>query len=178
MSDASCAGCRHWITARKSVYEDGTEIVSYLSQSGRGSCGVLGIDTAPTFGCNQFTASDGHEQINRKSGSPWHHFVMIPCPDCGGRGSEAPASGVVETAIRADNRCAGTGFVRLYDDGHIGDERTRKHPKEIEIEQAQAHEKERARAQAILDGLPLEVDPEVIDGTVLKPIPKASVLGI
>lgn len=30
-----------------------------------------------------------------------------------------------------DNRCCGTGTVLYYDDGYVGDNRTKKHPKEV-----------------------------------------------
>jgi RecJ-like exonuclease len=162
----TCANCAKWTTERKDVYEDGSEIVRQKCADGKGHCGELQIGTPATFGCNAFAAGDVHVAITRKSGAPWQHFVMIPCPDCQGRGSN---EGV-------DHRCAGTGKVRLYDDGHIGEERTRKHPKELELEKRAADEKRRAAAQAVLDGIPLPPTPEVIDGTVLKPMPKANVL--
>jgi hypothetical protein len=49
-------------------------------------------------------------------------------------------------------RCVGTGGVRYYDDGYVGEEATRRHPKEPAIEPA--------------------VDP----GTILAPMPKPDVL--
>ena len=47
---------------------------------------------------------------------------MGPCPDC----TDSPGC----QNGRGCHRCAGTGNVRFYDDGYIGEERTRLHPKE------------------------------------------------
>ncbi len=161
-----CGDCKNWITTEKTVYGDGTEIVRRQSRDGHGQCEALKIETVAAFGCISFDQGDDHIQVERKSGAPWHHFVMIPCPNCNGRGS----------GDGADHRCAGTGLVRKYDDGYIGDERTRKHPKEIEQEKQDADAKRRAAAQAVIDGLPLPPEPEVIDGTVLKLMPRPNVL--
>lgn len=118
----TCAECGNWILARKTVYEDGSEIVTFSSPEPTiGHCDFLNIDTQSVFGCNAFVSGD-HIAITAKSGSPWQHFVMIPCPACsGGSGCHGRC------------KCAGTGLVRLYDDGYIGDEAIRKHPKEIEL---------------------------------------------
>lgn len=114
-----CSDCGHWTTERAVVYEDGSRIVNYTAPSGRGHCDVLDLDTAPEFGCTSFVAG-GHVRETSKTGASWHHFVMVRCPQCAGN----PGGGSCQ--------CAGTGLVRLYDDGHLGDEKTRKHPKECE----------------------------------------------
>lgn len=119
---SSCSSCRNWITRRFTRYGDGVEIDQASFVDGRGACAVLKIETAAEFGCNAFVAGDDHAEITLKTGAPWQHFVMIPCPDCAGRGDGG-----------SGHRCAGTGLVRLYDDGHIGDEQTRMHPKEKQV---------------------------------------------
>ena len=123
-----CDGCANWTVAKKTIYESGDEVETFRAPEGKGHCEALGLDTDPDFGCAKFSeptephGGAGVTHISRKEGAPWQHWTMIPCPDCGGAGSSND---------RPDDRCAGTGNVRLYDDGFIGDERTRKHPKEI-----------------------------------------------
>ena len=46
---------------------------------------------------------------------------MGKCPNCSGLGCRVSNG-------RACDRCVGTGQVRFYSDGHIGNERTRTHP--------------------------------------------------
>ena len=134
-----CDGCGNWVRERKTLYGDGTEIVTYTAPEGKGRCRVLALDTDPTFGCTSFQEG-GHVDITPKTGFPHHHFVMIHCPACSGN----PGGGGC--------KCAGTGLVRLYDDGYVGDERTRRHPKDAEN--------------------PPAIDP----GTLLAPVAPASVL--
>lgn len=136
-----CALCGHWTTSCVNQYENGEELVTYAAPADKGMCSVLNTETPSNFGCVQFEEGS-HKEITFKTGEPWQHFVMIPCPDCRGKGSEYAAC----------NRCAGTALVRKYDDGFIGEERTRMHPKEKEINQ-----------------LPPPPDP----GTILKPLPKS-----
>lgn len=120
-----CENCQHWIIKRGIVYSDGSEIVRWTSQDGEGHCDSIDIVTKADFGCNRFLENQfgdtGQVEVIRKIGAPWQHFVMIPCPDCEGKGDGTRG-----------HRCAGTGLVRLYDDGYIGDEQTRMHPKEKE----------------------------------------------
>lgn len=118
----SCSDCMLWITRRATRYDDGTEIDRFVAPTGRGACSILGIETAGDFGCNKYVEGLIHLEIERKTGAPWQHFRMIPCPDCGGKGDGGRG-----------HRCAGTGLVRLYDDGYVGDEQTRMHPKEKEV---------------------------------------------
>ena len=132
----NCAECGYWTTQRKTVYGDGSEIVTYTAPPDKGQCAPLGIDTASDFGCNKFSTG-GHVRVTRKDGAPWQNFRMIQCPSCSGN----PGGG--------DCKCAGTGLTRLYDDGFVGDERTRRHPKESET--------------------PPTIDP----GTIIQPVEKA-----
>lgn len=117
---SKCESCQHWTIKRVTTYGDRSIIDNWTAPSGKGHCESLGIETAHDFGCNRFIEDAGdHVAITIKPGAPWHHFKMIPCPDCAGKGDGARG-----------HRCAGTGLVRLYDDGYIGDEQTRLHPKE------------------------------------------------
>ncbi len=119
-----CFRCEHWYQRDVTQYDDGTEIVTRQSPDGKGRCLMLGIETDPDFACNKFFENQGssNDLITPKAGSPWQHFVMITCPKCQG----GPGCG-------GQCDCAGTGLVRKYDDGFIGDEKTRKHPKEVEL---------------------------------------------
>ena len=115
----NCADCGNWVQVRKTVYGDGTEIVNYTSPAGKGHCGILALDTLPEFGCVSFVLGF-HVEITHKPDPPWRYWTMIPCPTCNGGAAADPRC-----------KCAGTGNVRLYDDGHLGDEqRNRHHPKE------------------------------------------------
>lgn len=116
----SCESCVHWTVKRVTKYGDGSIIENWNAASGKGACASLGIETDASFACNRFMeGGDDHVEVKRKDGAPWQHFVMVPCPDCGGVGDGGRG-----------HRCAGTGLVRLYDDGYVGDEQTRMHPNE------------------------------------------------
>lgn len=139
-----CNSCAYWTVKRARIYDDGTEQVDFSAAKDKGHCEQLTIETAFNFGCNRYDGpSDVHVRIERIAGAPWQHFRMDKCPDCGGRGQ--PHGGVC-------GRCQGMGQVRYYDDGYIGEERTRRHPQEP---------KEKT-----------DVDP----GTILAPLAKADVL--
>lgn len=130
-----CDGCNNWTVRRVTRYGDGSEVVNWKAPDGKGRCSVLDLDTLAEFGCTSFeplavsavTVVNGvpmappHVVSNWKNGAPWMHSVNGPCPECKGRGSD---SGVC-------HRCAGTGHVRYYDDGFIGEEQTRLHPEEL-----------------------------------------------
>lgn len=116
-----CDGCARWITGRNTVYDDGSTVDNFNAPDGKGFCEKLLIETVPDFGCTAFSEGTAHIVVSRKVGAPWQHWTMGPCPDCGGKGN-AGDSGC--------HRCTGTGKVRHYDDGHVGEERTRMHPKE------------------------------------------------
>jgi len=137
-----CDECEHWITTRETHYEDGSTVVNYRCPDGKGRCNILGIDTDPDFGCNKFSGGTLRAVISYKSGAPWQHHVMGACPDCEGLGSQTGS---------ACMRCAGTAKVRYYDDGHIGEERTRLHPDEKKL-----HDQR------------LPYGPNIADGTALK----------
>lgn len=122
-----CATCARWIVRRRTIYGDGSIMETFRAPEGKGFCERLNIETEGAFYCNRFESDGGrsrdpHIIDEQKPGAPWQHWTMIPCPDCAGAGSSND---------RPDDRCAGTGKVRLYDDGHVGDERTRRHPKEV-----------------------------------------------
>ncbi len=119
-----CFNCVHWIMGKKTVYSDGSEIFTPTSAPGKGQCQALNIETPPEFGCNAHSLGEIHVTVTQKDGAPWQNFEYRPCPDCGGRGS-TPEAGMCY-------RCYGTSRVRFYDDGYIGEERTRLHPKETE----------------------------------------------
>lgn len=116
----NCSGCAHWLVEQSTSYQDGSVVVAYKAPDGMGRCNVLDVETAAAFGCNQFAAGGPLVETTSKAGAPWMHSVAGPCPDCGGLGL-----GCV--------RCAGTGKVRHYEDGHVGEEQTRLHPKEKEL---------------------------------------------
>lgn len=117
-----CDGCANWITVIKTLYESGDEIVHLETAAGTGRCTPLAINTVKDFGCTKFIAGREHVQtLERKSGAPWQHSYAGPCPDCVGKGNSGDGG---------CSRCAGTGKVRHYDDGFVGEERTRLHPKE------------------------------------------------
>jgi hypothetical protein len=122
----NCSDCSHWLIASVTRYSDGTEIDLYRAPDGEGSCHEIGIPTKADFGCNKHSPALGfdHTLTALKDGAPWQHWRMGPCPDCAGVGSQGGDS--------ACHRCAGTRQVRFYDDGYVGEERTRLHPKEKE----------------------------------------------
>ena len=119
-----CADCKHWITGQSTTYGDGSVVSNFKSPDGKGQCQQLKQETDASFGCIHFEPGTQHVITQRKNGAPWQHSHAGPCPDCRGVGSSSDASCY---------RCAGTGLVRHYDDGYIGEERTRLHPKEKEL---------------------------------------------
>src|SRR5258707_15427063 len=119
----TCSECRLWLTMRVTDYEDGTRITNYKSPDGKGRCGILKIDTEADFGCNRFEHGLDHIEImSSKPGSPWHHSHYESCPDCNG-------TGLINDS--ACERCCRTGRCLFYDEGYIGEEKTRRHPNEI-----------------------------------------------
>ncbi len=158
----NCSECKNWTLKRQRLYDSGATIAFFEAPEGYGTCEVLRVNTTPDFGCNKFEAGSEHVFTERVVGEPWTRWVMVACPDC----PEQPGLNC--------KRCAGTGNVRKYDDGYVGEEQTRKHPREVEGEKAMEMERRRAAAQAILDGLP--PPPAPIDPTVLQPV-KSNPLG-
>lgn len=121
-----CDGCERWVTERVTQYGDGSKVVNWQAPPDKGRCALLDVNTAKDFGCVSFEATVGGSVLYaQKSGAPWQHFTMGQCPDCSGKGFRAEND-------RLCHRCAGTGNVRYYDDGYIGEEQTRLHPKERE----------------------------------------------
>jgi hypothetical protein len=124
-----CDACEHWTIARTTVYDDGSKVDTFRAEEGKGFCCVLKMQTASDFGCNKFAeiihanlpGIINHIILDEKAGAPWQHWAMGPCPDCHGKGNAGDGGCY---------RCTGTGNVRFYDDGFVGDERTRRHPKE------------------------------------------------
>lgn len=132
----TCSSCERWLTTRKTIYDDGSEVVNFHAADGKGLCGHLGLEMPAAFGCILYGLRSGMPvEISRKDGAPWQHSASGPCPDCSGKGN--PNAGAApeenEVSSRSCHRCAGTGMVRHYDDGYIGEERTRLHPKEREM---------------------------------------------
>jgi len=121
---STCSSCGKWLLRKETSYENGEVIVNWSDPEGRGECSYLSTCTHPSFGCNQYM--NGGPLIERasKPGEPWHHWVLGPCPECHGLGTGGTAGGYV------DNRCCGTGLVQYYDDGYVGDNKTKCHPKE------------------------------------------------
>jgi ribosomal protein L40E len=150
-----CDGCARWIAKALTSYGDGSEVVNYEAPAGTGLCVWLTMkkigQPAPTvghdlpqiklalenpnelvitdadFGCNAFHDCGDLPRIvylDSKRGEPWQYWQMGPCPECVGKGSQGDSS---------CRRCAGTANVRYYDDGFVGDERTRKHPREKDL---------------------------------------------
>jgi len=150
-----CEDCGHWTLARVTRFDDGSEVVRFKAPEGSGLCTELNMNTAPDFGCTKFVPGD-HVEIEIKSGEPWQNWRDGPCPGCQGVGSHGTAC----------HRCAGTGNVRYYDDGFIGEEQTRLHPKEKEL-------REKKRADQMSKTLSELAE---IDGTVLQPLPPPSAL--
>src|SRR5262245_59336094 len=125
MMPFECNSCRHWVTKRARIYDDGTERVDFGAEPNCGHCEQLAISTAFNFGCNRYDGPcDVHVRIEHIAGAPWQRWHMDKCPDCAGRGSGLQG-GVC-------GRCSGTGRVRFYADGFIGEEKTRRHPKQPE----------------------------------------------
>ncbi len=121
-----CESCARWVLARITAYADGSRVDAFRAPPGKGHCEELAIDTAPEFGCAAHSpAPEGHAHvfITEKAGAPWQHWRMGPCPDCSAKGNAGDGK---------CDRCQGTGNVRHYEDGHVGEERTRLHPRETE----------------------------------------------
>jgi hypothetical protein len=136
-----CSTCKAWILRRRKFYGDGTEIFYDQAPEGQGHCEFLNALTAADFGCNKFQPDDNipaHTATIKLNGAPWQNWHMGPCPDCRGNGNQGGACW----------RCAGTSNVRYYDDGYVGEERTRRHPNEGKAP-----------------------DPVVDPGTIIQPLP-------
>jgi hypothetical protein len=118
-----CKECRFWIVKRVTEYDNGAEIVNYSAPEGSGYCSQLNQEFVGDFGCLKFEAGE-HVETTKKTGMPWQHWVIVVCPKCKGNPAE-----------HGDRRChcSGTGKVRLYDDGFVGEEQVRRHPAEPQM---------------------------------------------
>jgi hypothetical protein len=146
-----CATCGFWLLRRETHYSGGEKIVNWQDPQGRGKCTsetLRGTLTPPTFGCGEHKDGGPIVEVAQKQGEAWHYSVAIPCPDC-----RAPDCGFVSpgecenkhcpgtdkclgrghTESGVDGRCCGTGTVQLYDDGFIGENKRKLHPKEQEL---------------------------------------------
>lgn len=122
----TCSTCARWFVRKETRYGNGEVIVNWSDPEGRGRCTdpAIGILTSAEFGCTKYETGVPIVEIVRKDGEPWHHWTFGPCPKCKGNGVTDIAS------TRVDDQCCGTGRVRYYDDGFIGENRTYLHPKE------------------------------------------------
>jgi hypothetical protein len=119
-----CDQCDHWLTTVLTTYDDGETIINFQASQGFGKCGLglklAGECTPADFGCAKFVASGwDHTTKHHKAGAAWQHWEVKQCPDC-----------IVAGHSVGCKRCAGTGKVRFYDDGYVGEEQTRLHPKQ------------------------------------------------
>lgn len=108
---------------RETRYGNGEVIINWTAPANKGKCEVLNTETASDFGCNKYADGGPFVMVNTKEGAPWHHWVFGPCPTCQGLG-------VAGTGGAIDGQCCGTGRVRHYDDGYVGENKTCMHPKE------------------------------------------------
>ena len=119
----TCSTCSKWFVRKETHYGNGEVIINWQDPP-RGRCRALDFITTATFECNQYEVGVPIVEVIHKDGEPWHHWVIGPCPKCNGNGVTDNAS------PRVDDQCCGTGKVRYYDDGFIGENRTYRHPKE------------------------------------------------
>src|SRR5215831_8562855 len=156
VSQPNCASCLKWLFRIETSYDDGSVVVNWSHPDGSGKCmGPLKeMLTPPDFGCNQYAAGGPISERHHKEGAPWHNYKVGPCPDCKhplcgfpdcknpncpgsehclGLGSKPGFMDAIGVKSDVDGRCCGTGQVRYYDDGFIGDNKTKRHPKEKEL---------------------------------------------
>ncbi len=127
----TCADCRYWKRGTLRRYANTERYEDATTEEGspcRAAGPLLGFCTPAEFSCSnysEFDTEDDQVEVVLNAGEPWQVWRMIPCPDCSGAGSlDSPTPGCY--------RCVGTGNVRAYDDGYVGDERSREHPRERE----------------------------------------------
>ncbi len=147
-----CKDCKYWLRGRWHQYVSGPAQFHPVAAEGTGECRaggfVCGQLVPAEFGCINFERfADISEQEERLvyDLEPWQVWELIPCPECNGVGSHQNAS------KPACSRCAGTGQVRKYADGYIGEEQTKEHP----IERKLRLERQR---QEIMDRMRLELE--------------------
>jgi len=143
-----CKSCKHWLCKVESHYKDGdTEEVLVRWDGGqKGMCqfGPLkGKMTEPDFGCNRYEVGGPAANITYKEGASWTHKRQGPCPDCRSAECTFPTCELLGNCRGMENciaqrianegpggRCVGTGKVFYYDDGFIGENKYKVHPKE------------------------------------------------
>jgi hypothetical protein len=151
-----CRTCLRWLFRIETNYDDGSQVVNWSNPEGLGKCtGPLrGALTEPDFGCNKYAPGGPISEVHHKEGAPWHYWKPGPCPECKhplcgypdcnnpacpgtekciGVGGRINANPTGEATMGTDNRCCGTGTVRYYDDGYVGENKTKRHPKELEL---------------------------------------------
>lgn len=149
----ACSKCSKWLQKKIKKFDGGSTKVLYSAGTGFGKCSELNMETFSDFSCNRFVLSDwDHFEIIEVPGKDWENWEMGPCPDCQGKGCGPDFIQDNFNNSGPCHRCVGTGKVRYYEDGYIGEERTRQHPKEKVI--------------------PPASDP----GLVLTPMPKPNVI--
>jgi hypothetical protein len=115
-----CDECDHWLVAKITSYDDGSVVDNYRAPEGNGHCEVHDKDFAAAYFCADFKESGwDHLEKKHKAGAPWQYWVLVKCPECEPVGHSVGC-----------NRCAGTGQIRLYDDGFLGNNQTLEHPVE------------------------------------------------
>jgi len=141
-TDLKCSNCAKWLVAKTTSYDDGSIVDNYRAPEGMGHCSDFDKDMKADFFCGGFvegTEAD-HVVTAHKVGEPWQHHHWGPCPDCKGEGGWTVLEPGQPGRGSACGRCCQTGRVLYYDDGYIGEEKTRLHPKEKEAaEKAKAH---------------------------------------
>jgi hypothetical protein len=166
-----CSDCKYWFRGTRKQYKNKLPIFIPSADNGNGVCrsgGMInGTVVGPTFGCIDFLLSaslvDDQEDSFSYDQEPWQVWEMIPCPDCLGVGSERDS---------ACHRCVGTGNVRKYADGFVGEERTREHPVEKEMRLEKQRQDLMAKMRAELEELErvselAQQDPKNTSGAVL-----------
>lgn len=129
----TCSTCKFWKVGIRNVFAS-EEKFELTATAGHGVCQtgpMTGHATPELFGCNNYQqgTDEDHIEVVIHNLEAWQIWTMIPCPDCQAVGNH----GGTHDSVSSCNRCAGTGNVRKYADGYVGDERTREHPKEKEL---------------------------------------------
>jgi|SRR6516162_2406076 hypothetical protein len=127
----NCCSCSRWKVARTRIYGNGESFDDWRAELGKGRCTLLAVLTKESFGCNEYC--EGAEPViieHRPEQQPWHHCWAGTCPDCEGKASWGVETSPGFMTTTVCGRCCGTGKVRHYGDGYIGEEKTRRHPKQ------------------------------------------------
>ncbi len=165
----NCGTCRHWLRGTRTIFAGSEEWKPAGAGGDEGLCrGPVGKLTTSDFGCLRFAAaSSPDDQVItvRHDAEPCQVFEVIRCPDCSGGGNSGEAG---------CHRCAGTGKVRRYGDGYVGDEQTREHPRARDERLKRQKEALAARMQnelAELERPPTPVQPVAVETGEVRPSP-------